>query len=135
MSHGIFEPCTCKEGEPCTCNCHSMSVEEVLPKPVVEEPTQHAQALARIEEEVTRWRKDIELFSDLIPDSEADQLAKSQLSAWQTLKAVLELHQPGSVSGEPIYCGYCVSNENGAEYRAYAPCPTHDLIIKGVLGE
>lgn len=55
-------------------------------------PTLHAQALARIEEEITRAKEEVRYQNSIIGIGvqEARRHFQSQLSAWQTLKAVLE---------------------------------------------
>ena len=88
-------------------------------------PSLHAQALARIEEEISHWRKDIELFSDIIPDSEADQLAKTELSAWLALKEIAELHDRHNKCCDG--CGI-EGDCNGCDNKF--PCPTRSIIEK-----
>lgn len=119
MSHGIFESCACKENEHCTCNCHYMSAEEILPKPVIEPaPTRHAQALARIEE----WRNaNIEIDGD---ESMSPKDLQKEI-ALELLKAVLELHKEGKDANE-TWCDEC------GEFRYNYPCPTADLVIRGL---
>ena len=93
--------------------------------------TRYEQAMARIEGEITRWGRDVS-FDDIIPDSKDIQLAKTQLSAWTTLKSVLELHDEVITSQ---------TSSRGIENRVVCkvchcdfPCPTAEKIIEGVLG-
>lgn len=78
--------------------------------------TPHEQALARIEEKI------------LVAEANFHDI-----SAWQTHKAVLELHKGRLefvyVRPEPNPSTLCM------ECHKEFPCPTADLIIKGVLGE
>ena len=87
--------------------------------------TRYEQAMARIEEEIARWGRDVS-FDDIIPDSKDIQLAKTQLSAWETLKDVLEIHgqkHPTSYTETGGICNECLSDN---------PCPTAEKIIEGV---
>lgn len=133
----------------CSCGCGmNLRFQEnyVIANPT---PTRHAQALARIEEEVATLEKEIAIQELLAPIGYTpDDLAKmprlktmrelkKQLSAWQTLKVVLELHKPilTPLAGGAIGCNSCVSEYLGHNRNVDFPCPTADLIIKGVLGE
>jgi hypothetical protein len=91
--------------------------------------TTHAQALARIEDEIKKASDWFDSADDIYTAQSVIDEENVHLRFMLTLKAVLELHGPD----EDGNCGYCTP------WRKYEgevpfPCRDADLIIKGVLG-
>ena len=143
MSHGIFESCACETEDDCSrncsCNCHTMSAEEILPVPFIESvATRYEQALARIEREIEKRKRNI----DHECNSYRVELLMKELSAWTTLKAVLELHGPVDYGNGVFLCDAEETCWGCAEWSATSrersvccqkfPCLTAEKIIEGV---
>jgi hypothetical protein len=85
---------------------------------------------------MTQTAKEVLDEMELRNDSLSNDYAGGDLDVViSALRDVLALHKAGSVSGKPLYCGQCISLENGVEYGAFAPCPTVTTIEKALVGE
>ena len=116
-------------GEAWSCPTHSS-----ITSPMT---TRYEQAIARIEEERGRLTTEIKAAEDnkewLVGRHGIDgydmhlKQDRTQLSAWTTLKDVLELHEEDVVEGNRLVAPRCI--EDGEDY----PCPTAEKIIEGML--
>ena len=96
--------------------------------------TRYEQAMARIEEGIALYTRALEERAPFDTPL-ADRELRLQLSAWTTLKDVLELHGP-NLSGHCIGCTDVSKAGKGidAPHIVDFPCPTAEKIIEGVLG-
>ena len=95
--------------------------------------TPREQALARIEEELQFCDYNIDLAP--VTGNGVSTIIKYRKSLLNN-KAVLELHLVGisPTTGKEV-CDFCSGYAEGHWHEIKSPCPTADLIIKGVLGE
>ena len=90
------------------------------------------EARARIEGEIAECEKFLDLVDDVWISQEQIDICNCQLSAWTTLKVVLELHGPFTTRSGLLVCAEC-SNDPYEDSFVSFPCPTAEKIIEGVL--
>ena len=122
-SCGIDEPC-----DGCSCGCLHKASDF---KSKTQTPDLYAQALAKIERELTRTH-DGDNRAIVIMEL-PEEYVSPETKAFTALQAVLELHRPSDrYKGQLWVCSECVDLEGCLSIDF--PCPTANLIIEAVLG-